>query len=388
MFDGTPKKPLSERREEYYYFGQYKAPLLYYSLLQNWADPQNEKYSLPLVDGQIAVLDGHQFILQKDWEQISEATLEALKMRNLKFFEDFFSVAQETAEALEKELTATDTAEDLLSLFTHIHRLQYPWYLCLPMAQAIEEWLQTQVSLYTLHSFFKPDQSTLHMQYQEACQSVGTSRERAEGVVKEYPWVGYMHFWGEGNTVENVLEGALHVTEKKKIEMPVEESSVSWTLPYTQKLTYYRQHFAELCALATYQLHIFLQSKGISRESALWYTVEELLQYIQTGVAIPETLIEERKRGYGLFNVVVTGEELRRLMSVLIDPIENKKIFTGVTASKGLAKGRVKVIMAPNDMSKMEEGDILVAHETTPYHRCQECYTSVERWRFGRSRRG
>lgn len=46
---------------------------------------------------------------------------------------------------------------------------------------------------------------------------------------------------------------------------------------------------------------------------------------------------------------------------------EDKKIILkGIPASPGIAKGRVKVLLSPEDAEKMEDGNILVAPETNP----------------------
>lgn len=45
---------------------------------------------------------------------------------------------------------------------------------------------------------------------------------------------------------------------------------------------------------------------------------------------------------------------------------EKKILLKGIGASPGSIKGKVKVLIGPEDARKMEEGDILVAPETNP----------------------
>lgn len=45
---------------------------------------------------------------------------------------------------------------------------------------------------------------------------------------------------------------------------------------------------------------------------------------------------------------------------------EKKILLRGIAASPGKVKGKVRVLMGPEDVEKMEEGDILVAPETNP----------------------
>lgn len=46
--------------------------------------------------------------------------------------------------------------------------------------------------------------------------------------------------------------------------------------------------------------------------------------------------------------------------------MKEKIILTGIAVSPGKVNGKVKVLMRPVDSDKMEEGDVLVAPETTP----------------------
>lgn len=48
------------------------------------------------------------------------------------------------------------------------------------------------------------------------------------------------------------------------------------------------------------------------------------------------------------------------------DKMKEQIILKGIAASPGKVTGKVKVLMGPGDADKMEEGDILIAPETTP----------------------
>lgn len=366
MFDGTSQQRLSEQRQNYHYFGQYKCPLLYYALLQNWADPQDASHSLPLVSGQIVVLDGHQFILQKDWDSISQATVRALETQDSVFFEDFLSAAIENTAPLFRDMNLSSSDFDLKSFLTSVHRLQYPWYLVLPMAQELENWLKPKLPEEDLIHFFQPDQLTLYAEYQQACRAAHT-QEDIENICMRFAWVGYMHFWGDGNSREKVVDQFVNLTiDTGETAQYVPSTELAWVYRYTRRITYYRQHFAELCSLATLKLKEFLASKGISLRDVWYITPEELVQLLDTGVSVSHTMVEERERGYGLFNTVVTGQELKRLTAILVDKVESANVIKGTVASKGTAEGFVTVILSPMDMKKMQTGNILVAHETTP----------------------
>ena len=87
-------------KEDYVYLGKYKAPLLYYSLCQNWFVPKLAK-NLPKLKGEILVLDGELFYCKSDWNMIKSRTLKALK-DNDKFFADFIRLSKQTIGKVER----------------------------------------------------------------------------------------------------------------------------------------------------------------------------------------------------------------------------------------------------------------------------------------------
>ncbi len=58
-------------------------------------------------------------------------------------------------------------------------------------------------------------------------------------------------------------------------------------------------------------------------------------------------------------------EDAQKFLDIILEK-EDKKELTGMAASKGFARGRVKVLLDSNDGKKLEKGDILVTTMTTP----------------------
>lgn len=46
--------------------------------------------------------------------------------------------------------------------------------------------------------------------------------------------------------------------------------------------------------------------------------------------------------------------------------MSKKVLLRGIAASPGVAEGKVRILLSPNQMEKMGDGDILVAPETNP----------------------
>lgn len=67
-------------------------------------------------------------------------------------------------------------------------------------------------------------------------------------------------------------------------------------------------------------------------------------------------------------NYIATGEKLKKIEKIILDKEKLSKIrdFRGLTASVGVARGRVKIVRSSTEIDKVKKGDILVAVMTRP----------------------
>ena len=103
-----------------------------------------------------------------------------------------------------------------------------------------------------------------------------------------------------------------------------------------------------------------------------WYDSASLEDYFK-GTRLSKAEIEQRKEFYILLMkknavVVMTGPQARAYYTQYFSEEEPQKAqeVRGVVASRGIAKGRVKIIITEADQQKMNTGDILVSSMTTP----------------------
>jgi phosphoenolpyruvate synthase/pyruvate phosphate dikinase len=82
--------------------------------------------------------------------------------------------------------------------------------------------------------------------------------------------------------------------------------------------------------------------------------------------------INERKRAVGAMLApgkveIFEGQKLKELLDIFIEK-QNTSIteFKGAPATRGYAKGKVRIIFVPHLVTDFKKGDILVAPETTP----------------------
>lgn len=111
----------------------------------------------------------------------------------------------------------------------------------------------------------------------------------------------------------------------------------------------------------------------ISSEDLAKYSFAELERLAEVGIKLKAKDIEERRN----FRIMaqINGDiatfygkrNFEKIKSVLRNNIKaNTNNFSGIVASRGIAKGLVKIIKTIKDMDKVKKGDILVASTTRP----------------------
>ncbi len=64
--------------------------------------------------------------------------------------------------------------------------------------------------------------------------------------------------------------------------------------------------------------------------------------------------------------VLIGGTDAKKYFSLILRKNNNNIVFRGVPACRGEAEGRVHIILKTNEMSKFEDGEILIMNNTTP----------------------
>lgn len=118
-------------------------------------------------------------------------------------------------------------------------------------------------------------------------------------------------------------------------------------------------------------LRLIDQQCALGEEGHLWLSGEEIVNALRGNPPSPD-LVSQRKVKHGMIKLngtvsYVFGEELETLLKQLIEQdIAPGTELNGSIACKGIARGRVKIVVLPEDISKIEAGDIMVAPETSP----------------------
>ncbi|MFH1056344.1 MAG: PEP-utilizing enzyme [Candidatus Micrarchaeota archaeon] len=109
---------------------------------------------------------------------------------------------------------------------------------------------------------------------------------------------------------------------------------------------------------------------GLGLKEVLFMTNEEIIGCLEQNVKPQREEIEARKVFYVVLQdgkkfVVLTGPKAREYASVFFKK-EETAVLKGVAASPGQASGKAKIINSVHDLSKLEEGDVLIATMTRP----------------------
>lgn len=145
-------------------------------------------------------------------------------------------------------------------------------------------------------------------------------------------------------------------------------------------LSYLKVYRKDTAFMLIYLTHEILSKYNNFKKEQLIHnlTLKEAKDLILGRLTITEKELSLREKGslYGSEDeMVVVGEKARRYLEEKVDDSEDShdnslRLLEGMTASLGKTGdwiyGTVRIVNAPEDMAKMNEGDILVSVATTP----------------------
>jgi len=198
--------------------------------------------------------------------------------------------------------------------------------------------------------------------------------------VSRYAWYGTHHWEGEGYTREKCIAQIKDEFENDFGNyLEVDKKDDNQVLSLMADFIYWRTHCAEASCKVVYDSRDILikcaKQLGINYNQLLLFSSQEIISKLskkEKGNLTPE--IEERKNGYGCYidsnnkEVLLIGDELKKALELVINEVDEKITeIKGIVACKGeKIRGRVKVLISPEDFLDFKKGDILVASETAP----------------------
>jgi phosphoenolpyruvate synthase/pyruvate phosphate dikinase len=142
----------------------------------------------------------------------------------------------------------------------------------------------------------------------------------------------------------------------------------------------------EFIFLRTYRMDIYGQSNyfiqpflneiasraSLATVELLYLTHLEVLEFLKGRQIPPKDEIKRRMSAFGfsikngIISPILSGDDAHKLKKIELKEEESGTILKGNVASRGVAMGKVKIILSVKDIGKIEKGDILVAKMTTP----------------------
>jgi phosphohistidine swiveling domain-containing protein len=399
-------------KNNYVYMGRWKGPTLAWSPWFNWGEGETLKKLGVDAIGDVVTLDGHGFFDVEGSKIIKDLSQEKLTSNDHQFFINYIELSEkklhEFTELIERLNNFKN--EDPIALFeeffSRYHQLTGPWAGVFYIGDVGQDFL-TKVAekhgyaVEQLSGYMHPDRRTYSMDHKheilslqkelgvEGFKSINvedlpkiqkTNPElyvKIQNLVHKYAWVGTHHFWGTPYTEYRLIED-LNTTKEERISKSEIKSGpdLDIALEVARMLAWLRLQTAETVNIVSYAarpLFTFLAEKiGITYDDVIWLSHQEIISFAQSNSHADKDEIEKRKLGHGAFMdngtiVVVTGDELKKLADDFIPKQEmNVAEIKGTVANKGKVTGRVRVMFTPNEMAAFQEGEILVAPETTP----------------------
>lgn len=112
------------------------------------------------------------------------------------------------------------------------------------------------------------------------------------------------------------------------------------------------------------------QSDGYSREQVSALLEGELVEYAKTGNLPDKEILQLRYKESGLFvdgeNEIFVDRNKKNAILAKWEPDFDGAVLHGITAFKGVVRGRCKLVVGFDSSTRIEEGDILVTTMTDP----------------------
>jgi phosphohistidine swiveling domain-containing protein len=405
------------QKEEWSLWGRWIQPTLSGAFWPSWYQAKSLREILPATTlHPILFFDGHTFLAQEDLNACDEVIAKYYAEGSLgeldKKLEAVGSSCEKRLLELLDKKEALGTAEYVEELCGSYAEMVGVWVIATFMSQALEKlvrekglaasdadivqnigaharptWLEQQnkeIKSIAQDLLAKDPALTAGAISATVFENHPDVRERLAKHLREFEWFGTHHWVGEPYTLEKVYKDIEDLLKKEveplsaPVALATDDNEDLWKL--MAGFMYWRTHAAEATAKVVYESRSILtklaKGWGMTYGELVYLSSQELIKAAQKSLAnidLPENF-KERTVAYGAYiddtkeEIVVAGAALEELVAQVVDTVSGDITrLTGTVASRGgVVRGRAKVILAPHDVSKFEEGDILVASETTP----------------------
>lgn len=394
----------SLKKEDWYFLGEWQMAALNGEFWFRWYEPKMlEMVGLPMVEPGLLVIDGFFFVRESQRKEMVNFVTGILKRRDGQKLREFkASILSIIEDHMKLGPDSKNIAQSWKDFVLSTNRIMAPWTMLCIISDDISSILlgAAKDSGIPEIEFLEaiPEQDTILISRQKEIRDLKKKIERSlplkKGMLKgiladpmlakdfnehlsRHSWVGTHHFWGEGLTPEKLVADILEYHEPARRRSKVPEE-YQFLLDLSSDLAMLRQYCAEAFSYVAYMFRPLMEEmasiSGISYEQLIHMLPSEISLCLQESSDPDLGLIKSRQEtGYAIiangFNEIMVdnAREVNALKAALVPkPAPNIDSLSGHIASKGKAQGRARIFLVPQDMEKMEKGDILVTTMTTP----------------------
>lgn len=395
-------------RKDYYYLGRWVAPTLPMSLFFHWGEGSLFKEIGLVTKSSMISLDGHCYYGNNMVKDVRNFFKKRLEKKDFKFFHQFVSLADkqfnnflELKEDI-KKCNKTNRLQVLKEFIKRYTEINTPWVAVFFIELSLDKHFNDLCKRFNLDpdkfrllatsgrkTFFEQEREELLLIQKELggrdakklFKKDANFAKKLKEHLRRYRWIGTHHFWGTQKKMTDIfddlkknLESERDNRQKIVNSLPEELKTV---MSIMGDLAWIRLQAAEVSDIMTTEaLDMFKQfakELGIKYEDLIWLSDQELVDHLENKTKPSIIELNQRKKAVGLFHggaekiSIISGKKLEELTNLFMPSIKLKTdIIKGVVANKGMARGKVMVVLVPERAKLFKKGNILVAPETTP----------------------
>lgn len=397
-------KKFGLKKQDWLYYGEWQQPPLSARFWTHYYHKGvDQRLGLPATDGGVMMIGGYTLVLKKDLKALKVLIKKAVDEKDKRFFSEFTSDSLKILEKFKKlryRIRADGGIEFFKKFIEESRKVYHIWWLSVPLSDYFGELLASEAQKLGIRPVkivdYIPKIQTLLIRQQRGAKKIKALLEksnllnagekkikanakiwkRIQAHLDEYDWIGTHHLWGHKFSFKELLEEIRGIKNEQKIRKKSSEK-IKFLTSIAGELAYVRTYSPEIFNLVAFRaipLMTNLAKKlGLEYNELLLLTPDEIFQHFQNGTKPQKTTLLKREAGFvillhkGQEIVIDDLREVKAFTKELVPVTDlNQKQLKGQTASPGYAKGAAKIFLAPTNMGKMRQGDILIAPMTTP----------------------
>jgi len=362
-------------QKEWIHLGQWVQPTISESFWNYWSQNNKFPFDIPQLDGRLFVFHGHHFVRKSDVEVMKQFFLK--QEWDFSFLEMLTEWVDDIHNNCVKKINLRfdHLSESLRNLQEVGDNNVNAWIFFLILNDILGERIEglCQEQGYDFNIILKnitPLKKSFAVKRLEEAVKVKDLNEQDKKLhTQSFSFVGMHHFVGKPYT--ELSTGI--VEEKRTFSIPLE---LKWHAKLGSIAAWARTHMAETSGYIQHKIRPVLlevnEKLQLNETEYLWLSCKELIQALDNPKAFAKPNLQKRKEKVGTYSegartIIIGAEEVDEALNQLLP---EKKAITfplkGRSASPGKVQGRAKVIIRPEDIQKLQHGDIMVAPETAP----------------------